>query len=65
MVSCDWFRMTWTSKNLMWKFNFDTCLLKSTLTYDILVFPMIDFFQMKKICGMLLLEVLKEFQCHH
>jgi hypothetical protein len=33
MASSDCFRMTWTSKNLMWKFNFDTCLPKPTLTY--------------------------------
>jgi hypothetical protein len=33
MTSYDWFRMTWTSKNLMWKFNFGTCVLKLTFTY--------------------------------
>jgi hypothetical protein len=35
MASCDWFTMTWTSKNLMWKFNFGTYLPKPTLTYGI------------------------------
>jgi hypothetical protein len=33
MASCDWFRMTWTSKNLMWKFNCGTCVPKLTFTY--------------------------------
>jgi hypothetical protein len=33
MASCDRFRMTWTSKNLMWKFNFGRQLPKPTLTY--------------------------------
>jgi hypothetical protein len=33
MASCDWFKMMWTSKNLMWKFNFDTQVSKLTPTY--------------------------------
>jgi hypothetical protein len=39
MASYDWFRMTWTSKNLMWKFNFGTCLPKLTLSYNIVKHP--------------------------
>jgi hypothetical protein len=35
MASCDWFKMMWTSKNLMWKFNVDTQVLKLTPTYGI------------------------------
>jgi hypothetical protein len=35
MASCDWFKMMWTSKNLMWKFNFDTQVSKLTSTYGI------------------------------
>jgi hypothetical protein len=34
MAFCDWIRMTWTSKNLTWKFNFDTCVPKLTITYN-------------------------------
>jgi hypothetical protein len=35
MASCDWFKM-WTSKNLMWKFNFDTKVSKLTSMYGML-----------------------------
>jgi hypothetical protein len=42
MASCDWVNMTWTSKNLMWKFNFGTCLPKLTLTYGSFLGPKID-----------------------
>jgi hypothetical protein len=34
MASYDWFRMMWTSKNVMWKFNFGTCVPKLTFTYS-------------------------------
>jgi hypothetical protein len=35
MASYGWFRMTRTFKNLMWKFNFGTCVPKLTFTYGI------------------------------
>jgi hypothetical protein len=31
MASYDWFKMTRTSKNLTWKFNFSTCVQKIDL----------------------------------
>jgi hypothetical protein len=34
MASCDWFRMMWTSKNLMWKFSFDANVLKLNFNTD-------------------------------
>jgi hypothetical protein len=33
MVLCDWFKMMWSSKNMMWKFNFNTQMSKLTPTY--------------------------------
>jgi hypothetical protein len=35
MASGDWFKMMWTSKNLMWNFNFGTQVPKLTSTYSI------------------------------
>jgi hypothetical protein len=37
MASYDWFKMTRTSKNLTWKFNFSTCVQKLTFTYNMAV----------------------------
>jgi hypothetical protein len=33
MTFCDWFRMMWTFKNLMWNFDFGTCVPKLTFMY--------------------------------
>jgi hypothetical protein len=37
MASCDWFKMMWTSKNMMWKFSFGTYVLKLTFTYNSII----------------------------